>query len=176
MNIYKLDKYNIPIVAELMARIKPEWWDIEGASNQLGTGIGWYFGHNENEPKGWVLCQDLRHYKTVEIECLGYDKGGSCIIGKELQPLIERAEQWAIERKYAVMRFTIGSRGLSCHLRELDKPWVELKALHSVDREEFDWFVSMGYVPSGILPNIYGERYHGVLLVKTLQQRGGICC
>lgn len=168
MNIYKLDKTNMPAVAELMARIKPEWWDVEGAVNQLSSGIGWYFGCNENKPKGWLLCKDLRHYRTVEIECLGYDDNGSCKIGEELQPLIESAEQWAREKKYAVMRFTIGTRGLSCHLRELDKPWVELRELHSVDREEFEWFNSMGYVPSGVLPNIYGDKYHGILLVKAL--------
>lgn len=168
MNIYKLDENNMHTVAAFMARIKPEWWDEQGAASQLSSGIGWYFGDNENEPGGWVLCKDLRPYRTGEIECLGYDDSGSCKIGKALLPLIEAAETWAKDNGYAVMRFTIGSRGLSCHMRELGEPWLELRNLHSIDREEFDWFLSMGYVPSGVLPNIYGDSYHGILLVKTL--------
>jgi len=66
------------------------------------------------------------------------------------------------------MRFTIRSSGLSCHGKNLKKPWEELRDIQAVDREEYNWFLSMGYIPSGLLPNIYGEKYHGILLVKTL--------
>lgn len=168
MEIYKIDENNISIVSEFMARIKPEWWDFEGAKNQLSSGIGWYFGQSENQPKGWVLCKALDVYRTGEIECLGYDNGGEFKIGKELQPLIEASEKWARDKEFSIMRFTIGSRGLSCHLRILDKAWEELRDLHAIDREEYNWFLSMGYLPSGILPNIYGVNYHGILLVKQL--------
>lgn len=168
MRVFKIEHDNVLHVAKLMARIKCEWWDVEGAIGQLNTGIGWYFATEENHPKGWVLCKQYDAYKTGEIECLGYDDNGSFKIGKELQPLIEESEAWAKEKGYEVMRFTIGSRGLSCHLKELRKPWEELRDLYAVDREEFNWFLSMGYIPSGILPNIYGANYHGILLVKQL--------
>lgn len=168
MGIYKIDTENILIVSEFMASIRPEWWDIEGARQQLGEGTGWYFGSNEDNPEGWILCKSYECYKTGEIECLGYDKGGIFIIGKELQTLVEKSEEWAREQGFAIMRFTIGTRGLSCHEKSLKKPWEELRDLHSIDREEYDWFLSMGYIPSGVLPNIYGEKYHGILLVKTL--------
>lgn len=168
MEIYKIDTNNILTVSKFMSNIKPEWWDTEGAAQQLSEGTGWYFGSNEDSPKGWILCKAYECYKTGEIECLGYDKDGICEIGKELQPLIEKCEEWAREQGFAIMRFTIGSRGLSCHNKILKNPWEELRDLYVIDREDYNWCVSMGYKPSGILPNIYGEKYHGILLVKTL--------
>lgn len=35
MNIYEIDESNVDTVAVLMATIKPDWWDFEGASQQL---------------------------------------------------------------------------------------------------------------------------------------------
>ena len=168
MEIYKIDENNIHIVAEFMSRVKPEWWDTEGAKKQLSSGVGWYFGQYKDQPMGWILCKSLSIYKTSEIECLGYDDNGVFKIGKELQPLIEMSETWSSDIGFSIMRFTIGSRGLSCHDRLLGNPWEELRDIHSVDREEYNWFLSMGYLPSGVLPNIYGDNYHGILLVKQL--------
>lgn len=168
MEIYKIDEQNSHFVSHFMANIKSEWWDVEGAKNQLNSGVGWYFGSTTDQPKGWVLCKSLSVYKTGEIECLGYDEFGAFKIGKELQPLIEESEKWARSEGFTIMRFTITSRGLSCHQRALGEPWRELRDIHVIDREEYDWFLSMGYMPSGVLPNIYGENYHGILLVKQL--------
>lgn len=168
MQIYQIDDANISVVSKFMANIKPEWWDIEGATQQLSKGTGWYFGSNGKNTKGWLLCKSYECYKTGEIECLGYDKDGNFEIGKELQPLVEKAEEWAREQGFSNMRFTIGTRGLSCHEKDLKEPWEELRDLHAIDRPEYNWFISMGYIPSGVLPNIYGEKYHGILLVKTL--------
>lgn len=168
MMINKLDANNIPIVAKFMSENKPEWWSAEGAKKQLSSGIGWYFGYREDQPSGWILCKPLALYKTLEIECLGYAKDGNLVIGKELQPLIVKAEEWARQQGYVNMRFTIGSRGLSCHGRALNNPWEELRDLCAVDREEYNWFLSMGFVPSGILPNIYADMWHGVVLVKEI--------
>lgn len=88
-------------------------------------------------------------YRTGEIECLGYDDNGIFKIGKELQSLVKASEEWAKSKGFSIMRFTIGSRGLSCHLRPLGKPWEELRDIHALDREEYDCFLSMGYLPSG---------------------------
>jgi len=168
MEIYKVNLENIDIVARFMAHVKPEWWDNKGAKQQLSEGIGWYFGKSKDMPIGWILCKSYDCYKTGEIECLGFNNCGAFEIGKGLQPLIEKSEEWAKEQGFVIMRFTIGTRGLSCHGKTLRKPWEELRDLHVIDREEYNWFLSMGYEPSGILPNIYGEKYHGILLVKTL--------
>ena len=35
MDIHKIDESNIDAVAKLMSSIKPDWWDFEGASQQL---------------------------------------------------------------------------------------------------------------------------------------------
>lgn len=168
MKIFKLSTENIPIVSKFMAAIKPEFWDEQGAISQLSSGIGWYFGPSESQPKGWILCKHIEVYKTGEIECLGYDDDGEFKIGNELQPLVEAAEEWARHEGLAIIRFIIGSRGLSCHLRPLGIPWEELRDIHATNREEYDWFLSMGYLPYGVLPNIYGDNYHGIMLVKQL--------
>jgi hypothetical protein len=168
VSIIVLDKSNIQDVANLMVKLKPEWWDLEGAVAQLSSGVGWYLQTNRGEPMGWLLCKPYPLYKTVEIECLGYDDGGHFKIGPELEPLAEKCEQWAKERGNVNLRFIIGSRGLSCHDQALGKPWQELKELRVIDREEYHWFTSMEYIPSGILPDIYGPGYHGIMLIKRL--------
>lgn len=76
---------------------------------------------------GWLFCKNLRGYKTLEIECLGYDDNGEYKIGEELTVLVEESEKWAIENEYKNLRFTIGSRGMSCHGRKLKEIWEELK-------------------------------------------------
>lgn len=63
MDIYKIDKSNVDSVAGLMARIKPDWWDFEGARGQLEDVsllaglVGWYMG-DDSEPRGWILCAE----------------------------------------------------------------------------------------------------------------------
>lgn len=168
MNIFLLDKTSVEKVAQTMVKIKPEWWDLEGAVNQLSNGTGWYAVNNNQEVSGWLLCKTYRLYKTVEIECLGYNDNGDLKIGLELQPLVECCERWARENGYINIRFIIGSYNLSCHGKKIDYVWKELKDLNSYNREDYDWFISMGYKQSGILPDIYGEGYHGVILLKHL--------
>jgi hypothetical protein len=156
---------NLQDVANLMTKLKPEWWNLEGAIAQLNAGTGWYLESN-TKPVGWLLCKAYATYRTVEIECLGFDEQGCFKIGTELKPLVTHCEQWAQEQGAVNVRFVIGSRGLSCHGHAIEKPWEELRDLLALDRAEYDWFVSMGYVPSGILPDIYGTGYHGVILLK----------
>lgn len=168
MVICTLDKSDLQKVAYLMTRLKPEFWSLEGAVAQLSNGVAWYAASDDGDPMGWLLCQWYEAYKTVEIECLGYDDNGQFKVGPELQPLMARCERWAQEQGAANLRFIIGSRGLSCHGRKLGRPWEELKEILAIDREGYDWFLSMGYAPSGILPDIYGPGYHGVMLLKHL--------
>ena len=113
--------------------LKSEWWDIEGAKQQLSDEIGWYFGASKDSPIGWILCKRYNCYKTGEIECLGYNNYGVLENGKELQPLVGKLEEWASEQGFVNMRYTIGTTGLSCHGENLKKPWEELRDLHAVD-------------------------------------------
>jgi hypothetical protein len=168
MKVSTLNESNINAVASLMAQLKPEFWDLEGAATQLRNGIGWCLTTNTGEPIGWLLCQWYAAYKTGGIECLGYDDKGQFKVGPELQPLVEQCEQWIREQGGVNSRFIIGSRGLSCHGKALGEPWQELEALYAVDREEYEWFVTMGYTPSGILPDIYGTGHHGIMLLKRV--------
>lgn len=85
MEIYEINSKNINIVSELMTNIKPEWWDVEGANEQLSSWIGWYCGLREDNPNGWILCnKEYDCYKITEIECLGYDNCGTFGIGERL--------------------------------------------------------------------------------------------
>ena len=44
----------------------------------------------------------------------------------------------------------------------------ELRTLRSLGRAHFDYFRSIGFVPTGFLPNCYGKNYHGIIMVKSL--------
>jgi hypothetical protein len=168
MKVFGLKGSSVRDVANLMVTLKPEWWDLSGAMGQLNGGEGWYLADEHGSVIGWLLCKCYRAYMTVEIECLGYEDAGQFKIGPVLQPLVDQCEEWARIQGYVNTRFTIGSHGLSCHGRRLGKPWDELKELQALDREEYDWFTSIGFVPSGILPDIYGPGYHGIMLLKRV--------
>lgn len=162
------DERNLEAVAGLMVRLKPEWWDHEGAIEQLGSGICWYAKSEDGYPIGWILARYIAAYKTMEIECLGYDGKGEMLIGAELNDLIEAYENFARQLGAVNSRFTIGSRGLSCHGKSLEKLSHELDNIAVSDRLEYNWFLSRGYEAAGILPNIYGFGYHGIMLLKRL--------
>ena len=168
MYIYEMNDNNIIIVARFMSSLKPEWWNIDGAYSQLESGFGWYMGLSEEKPMGWVLCKNYEGYRTLEIECLGYGSSGELKVGKELQPLLEKVEEWVRHKGLANIRFIIGSLGLSCHKKIINIPWVELRDLKSISRPEYDWFISMGYIPSGIMQDIYGDGFHGIELIKRI--------
>lgn len=174
--IYELDKTSIPRVAQLMTRIKPEFWDEAGATKQLQGGVGWYIidewdammGEDEEQPKGWLLCRCFPKYKVMEIECMGYDEDGTMVIDYQLEPLILHAMEVAIEQGFRMLRFVIGSRGLSIHGKQMGSASFELQYLHVIDRPEFEWFLDMGFDVCGLLPNAYGEGHHGVELIKQI--------
>ena len=151
-----------------MVKLKPEWWNYGGAMAQLNSGEGWYLANGDDLPAGWLLAKSLDAYKTLEIESLGYDEGGRLKIGPELQPLVDHCMARAARQGYVNVRLIMGSRGLSCHARKLGQPWSELKTLRVIDRGEFERFISMGFEPWGLLPDIYGPGYHGVMLLKCI--------
>lgn len=66
MDIKTIDSSGIDSVARFMSTIKPEWWDYDGAYQQLQDVsllaglVGWYM-ENATEVKGWILCAKLRY-------------------------------------------------------------------------------------------------------------------
>jgi hypothetical protein len=56
VNVYKINTKNVLTVAKFMSDIKPEFWDVDGATKQLSNGIGWYYGLSDENPKGFLLC------------------------------------------------------------------------------------------------------------------------
>ncbi len=174
MKTYSLEKNNISYVAKLMAHIKPDWWDYESGVEQLSDisnsakNIGWFLGEDEQHPKGWILCTEYKGYSCLSIECLGYDENGRFVMEQQLQPLIEKAEKYARNKGFRIMRYIISSIDMSCHERELNDLWKELRDLKSYNREHFDYFVEYGFKPAGFMPNCYGESYHGIIMIKEL--------
>ncbi len=157
-------------VAELMTRIKPDWWPrVEDALEQLRAETrGWYLARPDGSIAGFLACILLAGYRAVEIDVLGYDDSGTLNVGQPLGLLVAACQDWAFSMGAAYVRFIVGSRGLSIHGRPLGPAWQELRDLDTSARPDVAWFRSIGYEPSGLLPNTYGQGYHGVLLIKRL--------
>ena len=175
MNIFRIDESNISCVAGLMANIKPDWWDFEGAVDQLSDirntaqNVGWLMGEDENHPKGWLLCTEYPCYSCLSIECLGVDDEGRFAMEQQLEPLLIAAEQYARGKGHRIFKYMIGSRELSCDGRELGEYWRELRDLKSFRREHFDYFVQYGFKPAGFMPHCLGENYHCIIMIKELK-------
>ena len=173
MNVYPIDSTSVSAVATLMSSIKPDWWDYEGAFQQLqdvsllARLTGWYLGE-EGAPKGWILCGEFDGYSYLSIENLGYDEDGAFVMEHQVAPLLSKAEAYAREKGYRNLKYVIGSTGLSCHNRPLGDYGEELKGLKSNGRAHFDYLVEYGFAPTGFLPNCYGENYHGIIMIKSL--------
>ncbi len=126
MKVFELTQERIPSVAKLMCTIKPEWWDYDGALGQLSNinesikTIGWYLGEDEATPKGWILCRELVGYRTIELECSGFDDNGVFMLEHKLGKLIDIASQYAKEKGYLTIRNGISSIGFNIHGQNID--------------------------------------------------------
>lgn len=173
VGIYKIDRSNLDSVAKLMAAVKPDWWDFEGASRQLqdvtllANLIGWYMGDNE-DPSGWILCAEYEGYSYLSIECLGYNDNGIFVMEEKLEPLLRQAEEHAKKKGYRNLKYIIGSTDMSCHGRPIKNYADELRKLESYGRKHFDYFVNYGFLPTGFIPDCYGKNYHGIVMIKSL--------
>lgn len=173
MTIHALTPSRVADVATLMSTLKPEWWDFEGANQQLqdvqllATLVGWTL-ESDGKPKGWILCAEFPGYSTMTIENLGYDDNGTLVMEDPLQPLLQKAEEYARQKGYHNLKYVIGSTGMSCHGRPITDFAEELRTLRSNGRAHFDFFRKIGFVPIGLIPNCYGENYHGIIMIKSL--------
>lgn len=173
MKIFTLNDNNIPAVAKLMSSIKPEWWEYDGALKQLNdvrNNIGWLLSDNEQNPKGWLLCSDDDYALFLNVECMGFDEGGSFVTGEQLRPLFEKAESYARNKKYPVIRYMIGDSKLpSFHKQDITEYWQKaLDALKFIEVDNDDFLFKFGFRPAGFIPNCYGDGNHAIMLVKTL--------
>ncbi len=155
-------------VARLMARLKPDWWDVREALQQLTENTGWYLTKPDNTASGWLIAHQQAAFRTVEIESMGYDDAGDYSIGPELEPLVLACEDWGLYAGMANCRYIMSSLGLSIHNQQLTDPGAALASLKNHTRPDYDWFISMGYRPCGIFPQIFGYRFHGIVLIKEL--------
>lgn len=83
--VQPLTERNLRQAAELMVRLKPDWWDIKGALGQLRSGVGWVLLEDDGRVAGWLLSNLFPGYRTLQIECLGYDRDGTLVVGRPLQ-------------------------------------------------------------------------------------------
>ncbi len=175
MGIYKMNAGNIPQVAKLMWSIKPDWWDYDGAFGQLsGTQntietVGWYLGEDADHPKGWILCRELLGYRTLDLECCGYDDNGEFKLEHKLEPLIREAEAYARGKGYLTFRSGISSMGFNIHEQELESIPEAISCLTS-ERIDYKWYLDYGFRVIGIQPNAYGKGFHLILLAKDLMK------
>ena len=171
MGIYKMDPKNIPIVASKMCTIKPDWWDYEGAFDQLSRTqietVGWYLGEDEEHPKGWILCRELPSYRTIDLECSGYDDNGEFKAEHKLEPLIREAEEYAKRKGYLTFRSGISSVGFNIHEQEITSIPEAIVNI-SCDRVDFRWYLDYGFRVIGIHPNAYGNGFHLIMLAKDI--------
>lgn len=173
MAVYSMTERSMPALARLMSTIKPDWWDYEGALGQLSNidvcirTIGWYTGEDEAHPRGWVLCRELIDYRTLELECCGYDDYGTFCLEHKLGELIGMAEQYARAKGYATLRSGISSIGFNIHAQTIGDIGDAIHGLRC-DRIDYRWYLEHGYRVIGIQPNVYEEGFHLILLGKDL--------
>lgn len=173
MNIYDLTPTTIPALAQLMCTIKPDWWDYEGAYNQLSNiddsikTVGWYLGEDMDHPKGWILCRELIGYRALELECSGFDDNGIFKLEHKLGELFAVAETYARNKGYLTFRSGISSMGFNIHEQEI----VDIsKAIESLkcNRQDYIWYLANGFRVIGIQPNAYDKGFHLIMLGKEV--------
>ena len=175
MKIHKLNENNIPNVAKLMSTIQPIFWNYNGAMKQLsGTKesirtVGWFVGEDEGHPKGWVLCRELVLYKTIELECCGFDEGGVFLGEHKLESLFDTICEYARQKGFLSFKTTMGSQQFNIHKRELGNIDDEINNLEADNRIDYDWLLEYGFKVIGIQPNAYGDKFHCVMLSKDLR-------
>ena len=175
MKVFEMTSEAIPKIARLMCKIKPDWWDYEGAFSQLSGvedtihTIGWYLGEDENTPKGWILCRELIGYRALELECSGFDDNGEFKLEHKLGELIREAERYARSKGYLTFRSGISSIGFNIHEKKIDSIADAIANLEC-DRIDYKWYLEQGFRVIGIQLNAYEKGFHLIILGKDLSE------
>lgn len=173
MAVYKLTDASIPKLAHFMTNIKPEWWDYEGALGQLKDvnqsiqTVAWYLGDDVDHPRAWLLCRELIGYKTLDLECCGFDDNGIFKSEHKLGALFDVAQQYAKEKGYLTFKSGISSIGFNIHGQEIIDIPKSIETLAS-DRIDYKWYLEQGFRVIGIHPNAYEKDFHLVILAKEI--------
>ena len=174
MQVFELTKENANQVANLMHRMKPEWWTtFEEAYGQLTDidesikTVGWYLGEDSENPKGWILCRELLNYRALELECSGFDDNGEFKLEHKLGELFEVAEAYAKSKGYLTFRSGISSVGFNIQGKDITNI-AEAIATIECDRIDYKWYVEHGFQVIGIQPNAYEEGFHLIILGNNL--------
>ncbi|MCL2197624.1 MAG: hypothetical protein FWB80_01755 [Defluviitaleaceae bacterium] len=174
MAIFELIPTSVPVVATMMAEIMPEWWEYKSAFKQLSDiseaieSIGWYIGEDKNHPIGWAFFREYKSYRTIELECCGYNDNGIFALEHKMKELFDRACEYAKSKGYLTFRTVMGSTQFSIHDRPLGDIGDEIKNLESYKHIDYDWLLSYGFRVIGIQPNAYEINHHAVILAKDL--------
>jgi len=86
----------------------------------------------------------------------------------QIEPLLKKAEQYALQKGRRMLKYVISSPDISCHGKSLGDYWEALRDLKSNNRLHFDYLMSYGFKPAGFLPNCYAKGIHGVMMIKEL--------
>ena len=100
---------NAPIIAKMMERIKPDWWNFDSALRAVTAPdiIGWYMGESFNVPIGFIHAKELKAYNCIELENYGYDDKGVFHTGEKMAVLFDKVEQYAFDNAFRSVRVTI---------------------------------------------------------------------
>jgi len=173
MQVFKMETSNIHLIANLMQAIKPDWWNYEGALGQLSDvnenikTVGWYLGEDAAHPRGWILCRELTVYRTLELECSGFDDNGIFKSEHKLGELFDVAMKYASEKGYLTFKSGISSVEFNIHGKEIESISDAIKSL-SCDRVDYKWYLENGFRVIGIHPNAYEKGFHLIMLGKEL--------
>ena len=173
MNVFPLTEKAIPPLATMMSTLKPEWWDYEAAYGQLSNieesikTVGWYCGQDAGHPQGWILCRELLNYRSLELECSGFDDNGVFKLEHKLSDLMAAAESYAKEKGYLTFRSGISSIGFNIHGQDIVNIPDAIANLQC-DRIDYLWYLEHGFKVIGIQPNAYENGFHLILLAKDL--------
>ena len=174
MKVSALDHRNAKEVAELMHRIKPDWWpsaaDAYGQLTDLSETIrtiGWVLEDDSGRPVGWALFRELKGYLTLELECSGYDDHGVFKLEHKLKDLLDTAVAYARAQGFTALRNGMSSVGFNIDGKPLEDIPEAMRSL-STERVDYHWMLDYGFRVVGIQPNVYRNNCHLILLVKEL--------
>ncbi|HQK35528.1 MAG TPA: hypothetical protein PK074_12465 [Spirochaetales bacterium] len=173
MKVFDLTADSIPAVAQLMCRIKADWWDYEGAIGQLSDinesikTVGWYLGDDVQHPKGWILCRELVGYRAIDLECSGFDDNGTFKLEHKLGQLFQVVQDYARKKGYLTFRSGISSIGFNIHGKEIQSIPDAIQTL-SCERIDYCWYLENGFRVIGIQPNAYEKGFHLIMLGKEI--------
>jgi len=180
MNIFETNSENAILVARLMSRIKPDWWSIDSALEQVTSPdiIGWYMGESEDVPIGFINIKEHATHYYVELNNYGYDDNGEFVTGEGMAILYEKIEQYAASKGLRSVRTTItwtdasfSEQEPTTYAKELLKIAnysAELLASGTTMRRAYPYLLNRGYYPAGLIADCYGEGLHGLILLKHL--------